>query len=185
MIKRFKFGKACISAGFVLLLVVGITASGCGSNLRSKVGGMNDENISFKEYYNWTPVLKGDTAFPSAGHGGITVKSYINPIAKAHIDTSENLFPLPEGSELAKAVISAEGESSKGASRVYFMKKEKAGFDPSHGDWSYALATKVNGTLNMDPSVKPREALCISCHAKFAEFDYVKTIDIYRRQKAM
>ncbi len=185
MIKRFKCEKKFISRGILFLVFAGVTLAGCGSNLSSKVDANNEENIRLKDYFNWTPVLKGDKAFPSAGHGGITVKSYINPIAKNHLDNSENPFPLPEGSELAKAVISAEGTSSKDATRVYFMRKEKAGFDSANGDWSYALATRVNGALVVDPSVKPREALCVSCHSKFAEFDYVKTIDIYKKQKPM
>ena len=182
---RFKFGKTSVSRGLMFLLLASLTVSGCGSSLRSSVDAGNDKNMRLKDYFNWTPVLKGDQAFPSAGHGGISVKSYINPIAKTHLDKFENPYPLPQGSELAKAVISNKSTASRDAGRVYFMRKERAGFDPANGDWSYALATKVNGSLAIDPSVKPREALCVSCHGKFSDFDYVKTIDIYKKQKAM
>jgi hypothetical protein len=181
--KRKRFAEMSVFKMLLSLFCVALMAAGCGSNMTSKVEASNDESL--KEFSTWTPILNGDKAFKSAGHGGILVKSYLNPIAKAHLDKMEVPYPLPEGSVLAKAVVSSADTSSKDASRVYFMKKEKSGFDSAKGDWSYALAKRVNGTLAFDPSVKPREASCISCHVKFAEYDYVKTVDIYRNQKVL
>ena len=132
--KSTRFSGMNVFKSLIGLFSVSILAAGCGSSPTSKVEVSNEESL--KEFATWTPVLNGDKAFKSAGHGGILVKSYLNPIAKTHLDKMEATYPLPEGSELAKAVVSSEGTASKDASRVYFMKKEKAGFDSANGDWS-------------------------------------------------
>ncbi|MBM4253992.1 MAG: hypothetical protein FJ146_18650 [Deltaproteobacteria bacterium] len=134
-------------------------------------------------YASWTPVLSGDKALKSDGHGGIWVHSYLNDRAAMHAATASNPFPLPEGAVLAKAVVPAETSNvTTDVTRVYFMKKEKTGYDLEHANWSYAVATLVNGRLTYDASVAPRQGVCVSCHAKFNEYDYAKTVDIYRKR---
>lgn len=141
-----------------------------------------DFTMALQEFQTWQSVLNGGIAFESAGHGGILVKSFLNSKAKEHLDQSAMPYPLPEGSILAKAVIADRNTSPDKASRVYFMKKEAAGFDSANGDWSYGLAKRQGDKLFLDPSVSPKEEACSSCHTHFSQFDNVKTAEIYRRQ---
>jgi hypothetical protein len=69
------------------------------------------------------------------------------------------------------------------ASRLYVMRKEAPGFDPENGDWSYYLANRKDGKLELDPSVGVREKVCVSCHIKFRQFDNVQTVDFFLNQR--
>jgi len=135
-----------------------------------------------QEFSTWTPTLEGDQTFKSTGHGGITVRSYLNEVAKNHVAAASDPYPMAIGSTLAKAVVSSADAVVGTASTIYFMKKEAAGFDTENGDWSYAVAKRVNGVLGYDTSVGPKQELCVSCHTKFSEYDYVQTIEFYKRQ---
>lgn len=135
-----------------------------------------------QEFSAWTPTLEGDQTFNSPGHGGITVRSYLNEVAKNHVAAVSDPYPMAVGSTLAKAVVSSSEAAVGAASTVYFMKKEATGFDTENGDWSYAVARRANGVLEYDASVGPKQQLCVSCHAKFSEYDYVQTIEFYKRQ---
>jgi len=181
-----------LSRSFLMLVLVG-----CGTSnddaADSKKMAMEDANARpamafpdtlLTEFLSWTPVLSGDQAFSSAGHGGIMVRSYLNPLAKAHVTSSANPYPLAQGSILAKAVVKNKDTPASEASRVYFMQKEADGFDPAHNNWSYAVANRVGGALVYDGNINPREELCVSCHAKFSAFDYVQTVDFYLKQTA-
>lgn len=134
-------------------------------------------------FLDWVPVLEGDVAFESEGHGGILVRSYLSPSTAEHARKASNPYPLPEGSLLAKAVVSSAGTPASKASRVYFMRKEAPGFDPENGDWSYALAKRTANGLAFDPGVSPKEDLCVSCHVNFSRFDNVKTVDSFLKGK--
>jgi hypothetical protein len=159
---------------------------------QGKDSGMTSEWIptaqafeqALSTFSSWTPVLPGDAAFKSEGHGGIWVRSYLDPTTVAHVEGNENPYPLPQSSLLAKAVVSGPDTQAAQATRVYFMRKERPGFDPAGGDWSYGVATRVNGQLILDPNVTPTFGVCVSCHVKFKAFDNVKTVDTYRKSRA-
>jgi hypothetical protein len=133
-----------------------------------------------KDYLKWTPVLPNDAAFQSDGHGKIWVRSYLNSEAKTSADRDKP-FPMLEGSYLAKAVVSGKDQPSTAATRVYFMKKMPSGFDKISGDWAYAVANLKDGTLAFDASIEPKEELCVTCHAKYLQSDFVKTVEFYRK----
>lgn len=181
-----------LSRSFLLLALVGCGSSQDDSKDNKKMA-MEDASARpaagfpetlLTEFSSWTPVLPGDQAFSSAGHGGIMVRSYLNPTAKDHVMSSASPYPLAEGSILAKAVVASKDTAASAASRVYFMRKEADGFDSAHNNWSYAVANRVGGTLVYDANINPREELCVSCHAKFSAFDYVQTVDFYLKQSA-
>ena len=134
------------------------------------------------DFLAWQPVLKGDQAFTSKGHGGILVRTYLNPVAAEHAMKNDNPFPMPAGTILAKAVVAGKSTPATAATRVYFMKKEAKGFDAANGDWSYGLANLKNGKLIYDSSIKPTQDFCVACHTKFAAYDYVQTVDFFKKQ---
>lgn len=134
-------------------------------------------------FLQWVPVLEGDVAFESRGHGGILVRSYLSPSTAEYARKAMDPYPVPVGSQLAKAVVPTESTPASEATRVYFMRKEAPGFDPENGDWSYAVAKRTSRGLAFDPGVGPKEELCVSCHAKFARFDHVMTVDFFRMAK--
>ena len=63
------------------------------------------------------------------------------------------------------------------------MRKEAPGFDPDNGDWSYYLAKRKEGKLELDPTVGVREKACVLCHIKFKQFDNVQTVDFFLNQR--
>ncbi len=177
------------------LLSLALISTACGSkadNMDEKLAPATDNDLAqipgtfpeeyLKDFSSWRPVLDGDKAFVSQGHGGIVVRGYLNPVALSHIQQQPNPYPLPEGAVLAKAVVASLESPVTAASRVYFMKKEAQGFDSANNNWSYAVANLRNGQLIYDSSVSPKEELCVSCHAKFAAYDYVQTVDFFKRQ---
>ena len=165
-------------------LVFGLLA-GCSAESMNKGSSAVPLDLTevFNEYYNWTPVLKGDVAFTSAGHGGVLVRSYLGPKTKAHLDSSSNPYPLPEGALLTKAVVQDANAPGAEAGTLYIMRKETPGFDPENGDWSYYLAKRKDGKLELDPAVGVREKVCVSCHIKFKQFDNVQTVDFFLNQR--
>ena len=152
-----------------------------GSDAMARTPGSFSKNL-LTAFTMWTPVLNGDVAFESQGHGGILVRSYLNPIAADRARASAEPYPLPEGAVLAKAVVADSGTPATSASRVYFMRKEAKGFDPANGDWSYALARRTANGLAFDPGVGPKQQACVSCHVKFKRYDNVQTVAFFRAQ---
>jgi hypothetical protein len=182
-----------LSLGFLSLALVACGASKDAAD-DSKKMSMDDASAQLgagfpetllSEFSSWTPVLAGDQAFSSAGHGGIMVRSYLNPKASEHVLASSSPYPMAKGSILAKTLVKSKDTPASEASRVYFMQKEAEGFDPAHNNWSYAVAKRVGASLVYDGNVNPREELCVSCHAKFSAFDYVQTVDFYLRQRTV
>ena len=84
--------------------------------------GMGNDVLG--DFLKWIPVLEGDQAFESQGHGGIVVRAYLNSVAAEHANTAEQTYPMPVGSMLAKAVVRNADTPASASSRVYFMRKE-------------------------------------------------------------
>ena len=140
-----------MSRSFLMLALIGCGTSNNDSG-DSKKMAMQDANAKpasgfpaalLTDFSSWTPVLAGDQAFTSAGHGGIMVRAYLNPVAKDHVMSSANPYPMAQGSILAKAVVKNKDAPASEASRVYFMQKEADGFDPAHNNWSYAVPCEI------------------------------------------
>jgi hypothetical protein len=131
-------------------------------------------------FLEWNPVLEGDMTFASTGHSGQTVRVYFNETAKNYFD-DDTASAFDEGSYVAKAVVSSLDTQAEDASRVYFMLKKPEGFDPDNNDWSYAVANRKDGSWVYNEEQGSLEN-CYSCHSNESEWDYVKTVDFYRRQ---
>jgi hypothetical protein len=193
----FQDVKCFTAAGFLVSLLVGCGQAQSPQQQNSSANPqdlvqeaqseslLNTESGVLTGFLKWTPVLPGDKAFVSQGHGGITVHSYLNPLAAKHVLKSvadgTPTYPMPQGSRLAKAVVPDAATPASKASRVYFMRKEAPGFDPQNGDWSYALANRRGSKLVFDPSVPPKAEGCISCHVKFKQFDNVMTVEFFKK----
>jgi hypothetical protein len=180
-----------VSVGLTSILGVGCDSQDSGqkpqtpSSSDASTMTLNDEDFSnaLREFSSWQPILQGDQAFASKGHGGILVKGYLNSVAKTHLDMNATTYPLPVGSVFAKAVVAEVGTPAQQASRVYFMRKEAAGFDSENGDWSYGLAKRQGDRLVLDTTLDRRASMCVSCHVNFSQFDNVKTAEFYRQQR--
>ena len=131
-----------------------------------------------KDFLSWESVTDGEKPFISNGHGGILVRSYFNapagPVYKGKQD-----IPFLEGSILAKAVIPDEETPSKEATRVYFMRKMDANYDPNNNNWAYAYADRqANGSYKFSEQGKLEG--CYTCHSAHKEYDYAFTVKIYQ-----
>lgn len=133
-------------------------------------------------YRNWTQVLKSGDAFASLGHGGQTVRVFFHEGAIPFVRGDQPL-PFAPGSLVVKAVYS-EGKLETPV-KLYFMLKKKAGFDASGNDWSYAFAlpgAESGGVMKYDSS-QGSLPVCKNCHAREAEWDYVRSAKYFRAQK--
>lgn len=172
-------------------MILLVTHGACGSKQADKPNeGPNDQptgNIELNKvtedelnsFFNLTPVLAGGKAFASEGHGGGLVKSFLNDVAKTAAESGAQT--MPEGALFAKAVVTSESQNPATASRVYFMKKQKSGYDPDNSNWAYFVANPVNGKLVLS-TLDPISKSCVSCHKLQKEHDYVRTILIYKTQ---
>jgi len=134
------------------------------------------------EFLTWSPVLSGDRAFASSGHSGQTTRVYFNPTAAPSF-ASGGALPFPVDSIIAKAVVADADTPATAATRVYFMRKKEASFDPTNESWSYAFAELNNGVYEFNASMG-KVASCISCHANESEWDYVRTVEYHRNDTA-
>ena len=133
-------------------------------------------------FLDWTPVLANDVAFPSSGHSGQIVRVFFNETAKPYF-TGEKALPFAPGSLVAKAVVQSLETPAKDATKVYFMLKKEPGFDSENNDWSYTSTLPADGALAIDAN-SGKNPSCSGCHSAEKEFDYVRTIDFYKKQSA-
>lgn len=130
-----------------------------------------------KDFLKWDSVLPNDGSFTSAGHGGILVRAYFNEIAKPTY-LKEQALPFKEGAIVAKAVIKDNQTSSANASRIYLMRKMGNNYDPSNNNWAYAFADLKDGKYVFNSQIG-KVGLCIDCHKKQAQYDYLQTLKIF------
>jgi hypothetical protein len=133
-------------------------------------------------FLDWTPVLANDIAFPSTGHSGQIVRVFFNETAEPYFK-GEKALPFAPGSLVAKAVVDSLETPATDAKKVYFMLKKESGFDSENNDWSYSFALPDDGVLAID-SDSGKNPSCSGCHSAEKEFDYVRTIDFYKKQSA-
>ncbi|MBP6219182.1 MAG: cytochrome P460 family protein [Oligoflexales bacterium] len=169
----------------IKLILLYCLLAACGSEDNSVTAPSLEADFSaslITEFTSWTPVLEGDVAFASSGHSGQTVRVYFNDIAKPYF-TGEKALPFAENAVIAKAVVANRDTSAKNASKVYFMRKKSAGFDNENANWSYAEATGSIGNLSFSGTTGARTG-CSDCHSLEKDWDYVRTIDYFRRKVA-
>lgn len=163
-----------------------LVLSSCGNDS----GGGNDGSTTSADFppaltstfLTWTPVLNGDVAFSSSGHSGQTTRVYFNQVAAPHFK-NEKALPFAEGPYVAKAVVANADTPASAASRVYFMLKKEASYDTENANWAYAVANLRNGTLTFDAN-QGKLASCSGCHRAETTWDYVRTVDYFRKQSA-
>ncbi len=167
-----------LSIVWIYLILVSCGKSSSDSDSPAASVDFPDSLIS--EFSGWSPVLNGDLAFASLGHGGQTVRVYFNAIARPYF-TGEKTLPFAVDSIVAKAVLNGTSNATKDVAKIYFMKKKAEGFDSKNADWSYAEATGSVGNLSFSKQNGALSA-CYSCHADEKAWDYVRTVEYYRKQ---
>lgn len=166
-------------------LTIAFLSGGCGDN--KSEGGESAPTTDFPDslltaFLGWTPVLNGDVAFSSSGHSGQTVRVFFNDTAAPHFKGEKDL-PFATGSYIAKAVVSSSDTAASAATRVYYMLKKESGYDSDNANWAYATANVRNGKLAFDAS-QGKLSGCYGCHKAEASFDYIRTVDYFRKQAA-
>ncbi len=125
------------------------------------------------------PVLP--TSYPSTGgHSGQRVRSLFNAIAEPTYTGADNPVKFPVGSLITKHVVGSEQATLEEATRIYFMRKEPAGYDPQGNDWSWAVANRSQNTWTF--SQQGKSTLCTGCHKAESEWDYARTVQVFRTQ---
>jgi hypothetical protein len=173
----------CFPLGFLLFMQC-ILLSSCGSgNNDGETASAADFPDSLKtSFLTWTPVLNGDAAFASSGHSGQMTRVFFNETAAPHFK-DEKPLPFSPGSYVAKAVVASSVTPASAATRVYFMLKKSDGYDTDNANWAYAVANLKEGQLVFD-ATQGKLSGCYECHKAEATWDYVRTVDYYRKQSA-
>ena len=178
------YTRLCTRRKAAALAFVCMVHLSCGDSGGGDSGGTTSEEdfpaSLLTSYMNWSPVLNGDVAFPSSGHSGQTTRVFFNDVAAPHFK-DEKPLPFAPGAYIAKAVVTDANTPATSATRVYFMLKKQAGFDSDNADWSYAVANVKNGALEFDAE-KGKISGCIGCHKSEAVWDYIRTVDYFRKQ---
>jgi hypothetical protein len=115
-------------------------------------------------------VKMNTTPVPSETHGGRLVDTYVNTVgAAAYLDDDAE---VPVGAVIVKTSVDATTHET---GPLFVMEKRLAGFDPDHGDWSYAIhwgappaawAKKLGGPIYWR-SPSHRINYCIECHDNY------------------
>lgn len=124
---------------------------------------------------DYASYVKMNTApVSSETHGGRLVDTYVNAVgAAAYLDDDAE---LPVGTVIVKTSQEVRsGQPTGEAGPIFVMEKKPAGFDPDHGDWSYAIhwaspparwAQKLGGPIYWrSPSHKV--GYCVECHDNY------------------
>jgi hypothetical protein len=109
--------------------------------------------------------LAPPASFVSLGHAGGRFRATVatNAPGKAHVADAAGGFPA--GTVFLMSHVENASDAATGPSLV--MEKKNAGFDPAHGDWSYAVVDP-KGALLREGTLEP----CWRCHSD-APHDYV------------
>lgn len=77
--------------------------------------------------------------------------------------------PFPVGSMIILETVGYIDGRDDVQTSYLVMRKMQPGYDPTHGDWCYA----IHDARTNAPTTEGRLAHCIDCHAKAAATDYV------------
>ena len=123
---------------------------------------------------------------PSASHGNRLVVTYVSPNGAAEKyrrnaklvrqKKTGGFTKFPVGTIIAKdSFIKTKSGKPGNRGPIFFMRKEKPGYDPSGGDWSYAF-TRPNFSL-IGEGKAGKVAFCKACHVAVKNRDYVYAVD--------
>jgi len=143
--------------------------------------------VSLVEWGRDYSVYQRTTGFvESASHGGRLVVTFVAPKSAADAyrvnaklvrDKQSQGFKLfPAGTVIVKESFVKDGKGGPGQrGPVFFMRKEKAGYDPEGGNWRYAF-TQPDFTLIAEGKTGD-VAFCRSCHLAVKARDFVYAVD--------
>ncbi len=129
----------------------------------------------------WRQVLP-TTYAGTQGHAGQRVRVLFNAVAAPTYDAKVDPVQFAVGSVIAKAVVASDAEPLDQATRYYFMRKEPAGWDAASGDWSWAVANRSGTSWSF--STMGRSSLCSGCHQQDARWDFARSVEVFRTQRA-
>lgn len=128
-------------------------------------------NAVAKSYRDWRRYNRAP--YLSTTHGNHYLSNYANPVAEAY-GRFENAGTLPQGSILAKDSFSVTIAGSIVLGPLFIMEKMAPGFNPSSGDWKYALVMP-DGTFRGQTGGPNGEQVqyCIGCHLNVEQQDHL------------
>lgn len=154
-----------------------LLCAGCGPVPGPVLDGFT---TALEEARGWRAVLP--QSYLSKGHAGQRVRVTFNPAAEPTYTGTTEPVVFAEGAVIAKHVLADDGTALSDASKVYFMRKEAPGYDPSGNDWSWAVAQRTAEGLRITQSGK--DPGCTGCHRAEARWDYARSVEVFRTQQA-
>lgn len=159
-----------------------VLVAACGPELstpQSDTGPGRFSTSLTTDVLSWRAVLPN--SYPgTGGHSGQRVRVLFNAVAAPTYDATQGPVRFAEGSLIAKAVVATNDTPLAEATRLYFMRKEAAGYDPASNDWSWAIANRSGSTWTF--SLQGRSTLCTGCHQADAAWDFARSVQIFRTQ---
>jgi hypothetical protein len=116
----------------------------------------------------------------TGGHAGQRVRVFFNGVAEPVYRSTMDPVTLPVGSIITKHVVAADNTPLADATRVYFMRKEPAGYDMANNDWSWAVANRSGTTWSF--ALQGRATGCSGCHSADRRWDFARSVQIFRTQ---
>jgi hypothetical protein len=145
------------------------------------------QSVSLIEWGRDYTIYQRTTGFvESASHGGRLVVTFVTPKSAADVyrvnaklvreNKTGGFKRFPVGTVIAKESFLKDDKGGPGQrGPVFFMRKEKAGYDKEGGDWRYAF-TQPDFALIAEGNAGD-VAFCRSCHLAVKNRDFVYAVD--------
>jgi hypothetical protein len=124
----------------------------------------DDVDVSFLQDYKNCELVKKDVASPA--HMNAIKDVYVNSIGIEAFKAGS--VPFPAGTIITKENYANESGAKGALQALTCMVKMEAGYDPDNGDWAY-VSTGADAAVQE----KGKLAMCIECHTKEKDKDYV------------
>ncbi len=112
--------------------------------------------------------------YVSDTHGGRFADNYVNKIGAAEYAKYSDEAKMPVGTTTAKPSFTVGKHGKVTLGPIFFMEKMTKGFDPSGGDWRYAMVMP-GGSLFGLTGGKNSDGMkfCKECHAGAEDADFM------------
>jgi hypothetical protein len=178
---RTSFMSRPLMMSLLLVIACGPENQGGGRGTEAELGwtpGQYEPSL-IQASRSWRSVLP--SSYPSTGgHSGQRVRTLFNPVAEPTYAGTADPVTFAVGSIITKHVVASDSTPLVDATRVYFMRKEPAGYDPAGNDWSWAVANRAGATFTF--SQQGKSSLCTGCHSADARWDFARTVQVFRTQ---
>lgn len=128
------------------------------------------EDATIRATRGWRPMSR---TYMASEHG-MFLKVYANAAAASDYAKAERGGRLPQGAAILKRSFRVDMAGNAAAGPVFVMERMAEGYDPSTGDWRFAVTTPDGPRVGESGGENaPAVAFCAGCHRSARVQDYL------------